>query len=74
MIGPDASAFGFAFSSSSASATSRTFSSRSSRFSRCFAETLGELRRAAPLLGLEALGGEIAAHAVRVRVRRGRSC
>ena len=39
MIGPDASAFGFAVSSSSASATSRIFSSSSSRFSFCFAET-----------------------------------
>ena len=39
MIGPDASAFGFAVSSSSASATSSTFSSRSSRFVFCFAET-----------------------------------
>ena len=29
---------------------------------------LGELRRAAPLLGLEALGGELVAHAVGVRV------
>ena len=39
MIGPEASAFGFAVSSSSASATSSTFSSRSSRFVFCFAET-----------------------------------
>ena len=39
MIGPDASAFGFARRSSSASATRRTRSSRSSRFSFCFAET-----------------------------------
>ena len=39
MIGPDASAFGFAVSSSSASATSSTFSSSSSRFALCFAET-----------------------------------
>ena len=29
---------------------------------------VGELRRAAPLLGLEALGGELAAHAVGIRV------
>ena len=40
MIGPEASAFGLAVSSSSASATSSTFSSRSSRFVFCFAETL----------------------------------
>ena len=70
MIGPDASAFGFAFSSSSASATSSTFSSRSSRPWLCFAETSRELRRAAPLLGLQPLGGELAAHAVGVRVRQ----
>jgi hypothetical protein len=38
-IGPDASAFGFALSSSSASATSSTFSSRSSRFCFSRAET-----------------------------------
>ena len=39
MIGPDASAFGFAVSSSSASATSSTFSSRSSRFCFSLADT-----------------------------------
>ena len=39
MTTPDASASGFARRSSSASATSRIFSSRSSRFSFCFAET-----------------------------------
>ena len=39
MIGPEASAFGFAVSSSSASATSSTFSSKSSRPSLCLAET-----------------------------------
>ena len=39
MIGPDASAFGFAFGSSSRSATSRIFSSRSSRFCCVFADT-----------------------------------
>ena len=39
MIGPDASADGLARRSSSASATSRMRSSRSSRFSSCFAET-----------------------------------
>ena len=39
MIGPEASALGFAVSSSSASATSNTFSSRSSRFSDSLAET-----------------------------------
>ena len=39
MIGPEASADGFARRSSSASATSRMRSSRSSRFSPCFADT-----------------------------------
>ena len=39
MIGPEAGAFGFAVSTSSRSATSRIFSSSSSRFSPCFAET-----------------------------------
>ena len=39
MIGPDASAAGLALRTSSASATSRIRSSRSSRFSFCFAET-----------------------------------
>ena len=39
MIGPDASAVGFARRSSSASATSSSFSSSSSRFSFCLAET-----------------------------------
>ena len=39
MIGPEAWAFGFAVSSSSASATRSTFSSRSSRPSCAFAET-----------------------------------
>ena len=39
MIGPEASAAGFARRSSSASATSSSFSSNSSRFSFCLAET-----------------------------------
>jgi len=39
MIGPEASASGFAFWSTSMSATSRIFSSKSSRPSFCFAET-----------------------------------
>ena len=39
MIGPDASAVGFARRSSSASATSKSFSSSSSRLSFCFADT-----------------------------------
>ena len=68
MIGPEASAFGFAFSSSSASATSRIRSSRSSRFCFCFAETSENCVVAAPLLGLQALGGELGLDAVRVGV------
>ena len=69
-IGPDASAFGLAVSSSSASATSRIFSSSSSRFSLLLGGHLGELRRAPPVLGLQALRGELALHAVGVRVRQ----
>ena len=68
MIGPDASAFGFAVSSSSASATSRIFSSRSSRFAFCFAETFENCTVAAPVLGLQALGGEVGLDAVGIRV------
>ena len=69
MIGPDASALGFAFScSSSTSATSSTFSSSSSRPMRVFAETSATCVVAAPLLGLQPLGREVAAHPVGVRV------
>ena len=70
MIGPDASAFGFARSSSSASATSSTFSRRSREVLLLLRGDLGELRRAAPVLGLEALGRELVLHAVGVRVRQ----
>ena len=71
MIGPDASAFGFARSpSSSRSATSSTFSSSSSRPSCCFAETAANCVVAAPVLGLEALGGELRLDLVRIRVRQ----
>ena len=64
---PDASAPGFARRSSSASATRRIFSSRSAMLSFCFAET-AENCVVAPVLGLEALGGELRLHAVDVRV------
>ena len=68
MIGPEASAFGFAFSSSSASATSSTFSSRSSRLLFSRGRDVGELDRPAPLLGLQALGGQLGADALGVGV------
>ena len=68
MIGPDASVAGFAVSSSSASATSRIRSSRSSRPSFVFAETSANCVVAAPLLRLDAVRDELLAHLLRVRV------
>ena len=69
MIGPEASAFGFAFRpSSSRSATSSTFSSSSSRFCLRLRRDLRELRVAAPVLGVEAFLRELALDAVDVRV------
>ena len=69
MIGPEASASGFAFRpSSSRSATSSTFSSSSSRFCCVFAETSANCVVAAPVLGLEVLLRELALHPVDVRV------
>ena len=69
MIGPEASAVGFARRSSSASATSSSFSSSSSRSELLLGGHLGELGRAAPLLRLQPFGGELGADAVEVRVR-----
>ena len=68
MIGPAARVLGFAVSSSSASATSRMRSSRSSRFSPLLRGDLGELRLAAPLLRLEPVLGQLRHHPGRVRV------
>jgi hypothetical protein len=68
MIGPDASAFGLAVSSSSASATRSTFSSKVVEALALFGGDRGELGRAAPLLGLKVLGRQLGAHAVDVRV------
>ena len=69
MIGPEASALGFAFSSSAASATRRIRSSRSSRPCALLRRDQRELRVAAPILGLQTLGGEVRLDPVGVGVR-----
>ena len=58
-IGPDASALAFARRSSSASATSRIFSSSSGEVRLLLRRDGRELRVAAPVLGLQALGREL---------------
>ena len=68
MIGPDASAFGFARRSSSTSATSRIRSSRSSRPVCCFAETRATCVVPPHSSGCRPFGGEVGEHAVGVRV------
>ena len=68
MIGPDASAFGFAVRSSSRSATSRIFSSSSSRPVPCFAETRATCVVPPHSSGCRPSVGELGEHAVGVRV------
>ena len=68
MIGPDASAVGFARRSSSASATSRMRSSRSSRPSPCFAETRATWTSPPHSSGCRPFVGELGEHPVGVRV------
>ena len=74
MIGPEASAFGFAVSSSSASATSRICSSEVVEPLAGLRRDVGELRRAAPLLRLEPVLDELLPHARSGSRRACRSC
>ena len=70
MIGPDASAFGFAVSSSSSVGDEQDLLEQLVDPLALLRGDARDLRRPAPLLGLEPLGRELAEHAVGVRVRQ----
>ena len=68
MIGPDASAFGFARQLELGVGDEQHLLEQVVEVRLLLRRDLGELRRAAPVLGLQALGGELGLDAVGVRV------